>query len=173
MKKFIILSSFICISTLLCAQPDAIDELFEKYSEKDGFTTVYISGKMLGLFSGKQGKDEKGKNVVNRLSSIKILTVEDSVLNQKINFYEDISRKVNLSAYDELMVTKENRSITKFLIRQKGDIITELLVLAGGPGNNTLISIKGDLDLKSLSELSEDTGIDELKDLSGTEKKKP
>jgi hypothetical protein len=71
------------------------------------------------------------------------------------------------------MVVKEGPDVTKFLVRQKGDIISELLMITGGPGNNTLISIKGDLDLKSLSELSEDTGIDELKDLEKINKKEP
>ena len=30
-----------------------------------------------------------------------------------------------------------------FLIKQKGDIISDYLVVTGGPGDNTLISIKG------------------------------
>jgi hypothetical protein len=71
------------------------------------------------------------------------------------------------------MVVKEGPDVTKFLVKQKGDIISELLVITGGPGDNTLISIKGDLDLKSLSELSNETGIDELKDLEKIKKKEP
>jgi hypothetical protein len=161
---------------LLQAQTNPIEELFDKYSEKDGFTTVTISGKLLNLFAdkdSKNNKNENGKNVINRLTSIRILSVEDSLLNQKLNFYTELSKKINLSAYEELMVTKEGQNVTKFLIRQKGDIITELLILSGGPGNNSLISITGDLDLKSLSELSKDTGIDELEDLDNVDKKKP
>ncbi len=170
MKKIIILGILAYFSMAVNAQTNAIDDLFDRYSEKDGFTTVYISGKMLSLFKGD--KEGKAKDVVNRLNAIKILTVEDSVMNQKLNFWDEISSKVNLSAYDELMVTKEGRNVTKFLVRQKGDIITDLLVISGGPGHNSLISIKGNLDLKSLSELSEDTGIDELKDLENADKKK-
>ena len=173
MKKIVILSTIVFVGTLLQAQTNPIDELFDKYSEKDGFTTVSISSKLLGLFAGKDEKDETGKDVINRLTSIRILSVEDSVLNQRINFYNDLSKKLDFSTYEELMVVKEGRDVTKFLIKQKGDIISELLVITGGPGNNTLISIKGDLDLKSLSELSKDTGIDELKDLENVDKKKP
>lgn len=170
MKKIITLAILAYFSIAVNGQTNAIDELFDKYSEKDGFTTVYISGKMLSLFKGE--KEGKGKDVVNRLNTIKILTVEDSVMNQKLNFWDDISSKVNLSSFDELMVTKEGRNVTKFLVRQKGDIITDLLVISGGPGHNSLISIKGNLDLKTLSELSDDTGIDELKDLEKADKKK-
>ena len=71
------------------------------------------------------------------------------------------------------MDVKEGQEVTKFMIRQKGDRIYELLVITGGPGGNSLISIRGDLDLKSLSELSNDTGMDELKDLEKINDKKP
>lgn len=172
MKKIIIFLAAVLIATLLKAQNGPVDKLFEKYSEKDGFTTVTISGKLLSLFTGRGGKNEKGKEVINRLTSIKILSVEDSVLNLKLNFYNDLRREMDLSAYEELMSVKEGRNTTKFLIKQKGDIISELIMISGGPSDNTLISIRGDLDLKSLSELSKETGIDELKGLENAGRKK-
>jgi hypothetical protein len=157
--------------TLLQAQTSAIDDLFDKYSEKEGYTTVYISSKLLGLFTPKDASHEEGSDIVKRLKSIRILTVDDSLLNQSVNFYKELTRKLDLSAYEELMTVKEGQDVTKFMVRQKGDLISELLMITGGPGGNTLISIKGDLDLKSLSELSKDTGIDELKDLEKINKK--
>ncbi|HBC78028.1 MAG TPA: hypothetical protein DEO60_04870 [Bacteroidales bacterium] len=169
MKKLILFSTALCIVTFLNAQTSAIDEFFEKYSEKEGFTTVTISSKLLSLFAGKKSE---GSDIINRLTSIKILSVEDSLLNQSINFQRELSKKTNFSGYEELMVVKEGSDATMFLTKQKGDIITELLVITGGPGGNTLISIKGDLDLKSLSELSNETGIDELRGLEKIKKEK-
>jgi hypothetical protein len=171
MKKLILFTAALCMVTLLEAQTTAIDDLFDKYSEKEGYTSVFISSKLLGLFASKDANREDGSNIIKRLKSIRILTVDDSLLNQNVNFYKELSKKLDLSAYEELMVVKEGPDVTKFLVRQKGDIISELLMITGGPGNNTLISIKGDLDLKSLSELSKDTGIDELKDLEKIDKK--
>jgi hypothetical protein len=171
MKKLILFSTAFCIVTLLQAQTNAIDELFDKYSEKEGFTTVFISSKLLGLFTPKDAKSNDGSDIVRRLKSIRILTVDDSLLNNSVNFYKELGKKLDFSAYEELMVVKEGSDVTKFLIQQKGDIISELLVITGGPGGNTLISIRGDLDLKMISDLSKDTGIDELKDLEKLEKK--
>jgi hypothetical protein len=71
------------------------------------------------------------------------------------------------------MVVKEGPDVTKFLIRQKGNIISELLVITGGPAGNSLISIKGELNLKSISELSKDIDIQELKNLDKIDKKTP
>jgi Domain of unknown function (DUF4252) len=170
MKKLILFITALCMVTLLNAQTNAVDEFFDKYSEKEGFTTVTISSKLLSLFAGKKVKGE-GSDVINRLTSIRILSVEDSVLNQSVNFYKELTKKLDISAYEELMVVKEGPDVTKFLVKQKGDIVSELLMITGGPANNTLISIKGDLDLKSLSELSNETGIDELKSLEKIDKK--
>lgn len=170
MKKLILFSTVLCMVTLLNAQTNAIDEFFDKYSEKEGFTTVTISSKLLSLFAGKRDNVD-GSDIIKRLTSIRILSVEDSILNQSVNFYKELTKKLDIATYEELMVVKEGPDVTKFLVKQKGDIISELLVITGGPGNNVLISIKGDLDLKSLSELSNETGIDELKGLEKIEKK--
>lgn len=172
MKRVILILPALLIAAMVEAQPDAIDQFFNKYADRDGFTTVTISGKLLSLFAGK-GQSPNENAVVNRLSSIKILSVADSTLNPGINFYRELGKKVNFSGYEELMDVKEGQDVTKFLIKQKGDRISELLVIIGGPGGNSLISIKGDLDLKSLSELSDDTGMDELKDLEKINEKKP
>ncbi len=138
--------------------------------KKKGFTTVYISSKLLSLFTPKDASAGDGSDIVHRLKSIRILSVEDSMLNKSVNFYKELSSKLNISDYEELMVVKEGDDVTKFLIKQKGDIISELLVIAGGPDENTLISIKGDLDLKMISDLSKSTGIEELKDLEKVDK---
>lgn len=173
MKKLIILSTILCMFQALQAQNKAIDDFFDKYSEREGFTTVYISSKLLSLFTPKDAKREDGSDVISRIKSIRILSVEDSLLNKNVNFYKELSNKLDLSVYEELMAVKEGSETTKFLIRQNGDIISELLVITGGPNNNTLISIKGDLDMKSLSEMSKDLGIEELENLENIEKKEP
>ena len=170
MKKVILITMALCLAFMAQAQVNAIDEMFDKYSEKEGFTTVYISSKLLSLFIPKDAKAEDGSDIIHRLKSIRILSVGDSLLNKSVNFYKELSNKLNMSDYEELMVVKEGNDVTKFLIKQKGDIISELLVITGGPGDNTLISIKGDLDLKMISDLSKNTGIEELKDLEKVEK---
>jgi hypothetical protein len=173
MKKIFLLTALLSLAIAGQSQVNAIDEMFDRYSEKEGFTTVYISSKLLGMFIPKDAKDEEGRDIVGRLSSIRILTVEDTLLNKNVNFYKELSSRVNFREYDELMVVKEGGDITKFLVKQKGDRISELLMITGGPGGNTLISIKGDLDMKAISELSKNSGIEELKDLDKIDKDNP
>ena len=173
MKKFFLSFTALCLTMMMQAQSNPVDEMFNKYSEKQGFTVVSISSKMFSLFANKDPENKDADYVINKLKSIKILSVEDSLLNKNLNFYSELSKKLDLSVYEELMVIKEGPDITKFLIKQNGNIISELLVVKGGPGGNSLISIKGELNLKNISDMSKSLDMQELKSLDKIQKKSP
>lgn len=173
MKKSFLIAAALFISITANSQKNPIDEIFDKYSEQEGFTSVYISGRMLNMLGGMESKAGKPENLMLRLKSIQILTENDSLSKINVNFYQELSKRLDMSVYEELMVVKEGGDITKFLIHQEGEIISELLVVSGGTKGNTLISIRGDINLKELSELSETIGIEELEKLEGVEEKKP
>jgi hypothetical protein len=173
MRKLLICLSGLFLTVIIQAQTNPIDEMFSKYSEKDGFAVVTISSKMFSMFANLDNENKDADDIMQRLKSIRILSVEDSLLNQNLNFYSELSKKLDMSVYEELMVIKEGKDITKFLIRQNGNVISELLVITGGPAGNSLISIKGDLNLKNISDLSKNTGIQELKNLEKIDKKSP
>jgi hypothetical protein len=171
MKRTLLIITALFLSLALRAQTNPIDALFEKYQDQEGFTSVFISGKMFGMMA-KMAENEGDKdNPIPKISSIRILT-QDSASSLKLNFYNEIAKKVDFSAYEELMVVRENREVTKFLVKKNGNSVTELLLISGGEHNNTLISIKGDIDLRQLSELSRTTGIEELEKLDDSQNKK-
>ncbi|MGD0341321.1 MAG: DUF4252 domain-containing protein [Bacteroidales bacterium] len=172
MKKSLLIFAVLLFCMSVKAQTSPVDELFDKYADKEGFTSVFISGKMFGMLAQLQPADSDKPNNFPKISSIRILT-EDSLNLPKVNFYNELSKKLDFSAYEELMVVKEQQEVTKFLIRKSGNTISEFLLISGGNGKNSLISIKGDIDLKQLSELSKTTGIEELQQLDNAEKKKP
>jgi hypothetical protein len=173
MKKLFLFFTAISLTLVIKAQSNPVDDMFNKYSERDGFTVVTISSRMFGMFSNLDSEDKDADDLIHKLKSIRILSVEDSLLNKNINFYTELSKKLDLSAYEELMVVKGGKDVTKFLIKQNGKMISELLVITGGPGGNSLISIRGDFNLKNISELSKSTGIKELEGLENMDKKSP
>jgi hypothetical protein len=157
------------------SQNSPVDKLFEKYANKDGFTTVTISKYMFSLFAKKNAdtKDNFGK-VINGLESIRILTVEDSILNLTINFYKEIIKELPFDQYKELMSVKTKDQDMKMLINEKDGRITEFLMIVGG-GENVLIYITGNINLASLAELSKDMniqGLDKLDNINNSQKKK-
>ena len=170
MKKIFLLIAVLVLCVSARSQSNAIDELFEKYQDQDGFTSVFISGKMLGMMSKIAENEGDKQNPFPKISSIRILT-QDSASSLKLNFYSEIAKKVDFSAYEELMVVRKSKEVTKFLVKKNGNSITELLLISGGEHNNSLISIRGDIDLKQLSELSKTTGIEELEQIDNSGKK--
>jgi len=172
MKRHFLLIGAFLISCVINAQTNPVDDLFNKYSEKEGFTYVAISGRMLNMLGNLQA-ESKPDNIMLRLISIKILSEDKSLSTGNVNFYEELRNKLRSPLYDELMVVKEGNDETIFLVKQNGDKISELLVISSGSGGNSIISIKGEINLKELSEISETIGIEELEDLENYEGKKP
>ena len=99
MKKLYLSIVLICLVTLIKAQSNPVDEMFDKYSEKPGFTVVSISSKMFSMFAGAEEADKDADDIISKLKSIKILSVEDSLLNKNLNFYTELSKKLDLSVY--------------------------------------------------------------------------
>ena len=170
----VIVNAFILIMISLSAfsQRNPVDKLFEKYGGKDGFTTVFISSKMFSMFSDMEAGDDDINKMIKNIESIKILTTDDeSLLDPGINFYKEIMNELSLDEYEELMVVKEKDQDIKFLVKEKEDIIVELLLVIGGKGNNSLISIRGIIDLKSISKLSKSMNIEGLERLEEIDEK--
>ena len=172
MKTRFLIIAMLLISFSAAAQTNAIDAMFEKYSGKEGVTTVYISSKMFSLIARADLDDDELEDLMGRLKSIRILTVEDSLMNRKVNFYKELQKSLDFSAYEELMVVQDGKQDLKFLIKEKGKRIEELLMIGGGEdGGNVLLSIKGDLDLKNISDISSKIGIEQLEGIDSKSSK--
>jgi len=166
MKKRVTIPAILLFITLAAfSQKNPIDDLFDKYSGKEGVTTIFISSRMFSMIAQVDLDDEELQELVTNLKSIRIMTISDSLLNKKINFYEELGKRLDYDKYEELMVVKDGGKDLIFLIKEKGKRIEELLMVGGGTGSNVLLSIKGDLDLKNIAEISKNIGIDELNDI--------
>lgn len=163
---------WVFVPIMIAAQSPA-DELFDKYSEMDGFTSVYITQHMFGLFADiETEEDEDGfVDLVKNLKCIKIISVDDESpeMNAEINFYDEIMKDFPETKYEELMVVKKKGQDIKFLIRKEGNSIKELLMIAGGTDDNALISIQGDINLKTISKLSRTMKIEGMENLEEIE----
>jgi len=172
MKKLLIFIVLFVIPSLIRAQNEPVDALFDKYSGRDGFTTVYITKYMFDMFRSKDVGDKKEaddiNNVLGKLNSIKILAVEDSsVLGKGVNFYNEIMKDLPREQYKELMVVKDKESNVVFLAREEKGVIVDLLLIAGGKdaGDNVLISIQGQINLEDISKLSKTMNIEGMENL--------
>lgn len=168
--KRLMLSLFVFIPIMILAQQSPVDKLFDKYSGREGYTSVFISKHLFSLFAQTNMEDKEFEELLGKLTGIKILSAEGTA-KSGVNFFNEIMKELPLREYTELMVVKEKGQDFKFLIREKNGRIQELLMISGGVNNNALISIQGDINLKNISNLSKSMNIKGLENLDKMEKK--
>lgn len=170
MKKLVPLIILSALSLSAFCQKSPVDELFERYDGKDGFTSVYISSKMFSLLARIDTEDAEFRNLVTRIKSIRILSIDSAKNVSGLNFSSDLLPKLNRTGFEELMTVREENGEVRFMIREVGGKIAELVMVTGGRGSS-VVSIRGDLDLKTIASLSDSMGIEELEGLDKVEKK--
>ena len=151
MKKITMFLSLLLLALPFYAQNKSIDDLFDKYSGQEGFTSVNINGGLLTLASWMED-DKESKEMLKDLNHVRILAMEDNSI-KNVNFYKEIIASIPVKDYVELMTVKEKDQDVKFLVKQANGYITELLMIVGGK-DNALISIIGKIDPKNLSKMS-------------------
>jgi len=170
MKKLALYIILAALPLSAFCQKSPVDELFERYDGKDGFTSVYISSKMFSLLARLDTEDEEFQNLVTRIKSIRILSIDSAQNVSGLNFSSELLPKLNRTGFEELMTVREEDGEVRFMIREVGGRIAELVMVTGGRGSS-VVSIRGDLDLKTIASLSDSMGIEELEGLEKVEKK--
>ncbi len=170
MKTIAVILMLVLANIAGAAQSNPVDRLFDKYAGQEGFTSVYISSHMFSLFSNMEKSDKDFDEVFGKLKGIRILSSDKMI--PGVNFYDELMKDLPLSHYEELMVIHEKDQNVKFLINEKDGIISELLMVVGGKDENVLISIRGQIDLKTISGLSESMKIKGLEQLEKIEEKR-
>jgi hypothetical protein len=161
MKKLVVLLAVLLPMAVL-AQKSPVDKLFEKYANQKGFTTVNISGKLLGFAGQIDTGDEKTKEMLSSLNGIRVLTVEDDELNQKIDFYKELEDAgfFKNNEYEVLMEVTEEDEVVRFLAKDAGNgKISDLLLVVGGD-DNALISIQGIIDPQNIGKITKAVNVD-------------
>lgn len=154
--KTLVLSCLISFFAISCisAQNHSFDKFFDRYADKDGFLTVKFSNPLPDMLN----KGEKDPDL--RISSLRVLTVQDNELNSKLNFYNEIEPQINRVGYEELMTIKKKGEKSILLCKRDRRRITEVLFVAGGQ-NNVLVEITGSMSLSEARKIAENAANDE------------
>ncbi len=168
MKRIFLGGILIMFTLLATAQTSAVDKVFDKYSGKDGYTTVYISSFMFNMLNSLETDDpeyNEFKKATAGIKSIKILTQEGG---NSEAFGAELLEMLPRSEYQEMMVVKDQDEDVLFLAREVGGKITEFLLIVSGSGEDVLIAIQGDIDLESISKIAaglDMPGLENLEDI--------
>lgn len=167
MKKLTLVLSIVLLPFLAKAQVQSIDKIINKYSGQEGVTVVNISPELFTIISGMEIKELKDAEVpFDKLSAVKILSVENSDLLQGTNFYNEVTDGLNTSDYAEVMSVKDGDEDVRMWMKTEGQQIREFLLVVSSPDEGVVVYIAGDFNMKDIQGLAESFGgIDALGDL--------
>lgn len=154
MKKLIIIISIMLSSVLLKAQA-FVDDIFNQYVGKPGFTSVVISPQLFKILSVIESDDPELKVISEKIGSLKILVSED----KKVGFTDVIRERISKQSYVSIMEVIEGSQKVNFYIKQKDDNITDLILLAIDDSEEVLLSITGNFKLSDLANLGKGNSI--------------
>lgn len=129
------------------------DTLFEKYAEKDGVTSVYISKKMFQLMPSMETAGLNLINMKGKIESLQILTCENESLQEQMR--KDFSGLIK-KEHEELMRVRDGESKITFYIKQKGELINELIMLSDDEKEFSVIQLLGQFTLQDIQEITKE-----------------
>ncbi len=166
MKKSGIIALMVIITTMAHAQNDAITKFFNKYSADESFTQVNVSSKMFGLFTDMEADTPEDKEVLEAISKLKGLRIVAKEKDSNARaLYKEALGLVPAKEYEELMSVRDKDKDMKFMIKESGGKISELLMLMGGDNEFMVLSLFGEIDLKQISRIGKKMNVDGLEKL--------
>ena len=140
---------FLC-STLCFAQ----DKLFEKYADKDNVTSVYISKSMFQMMPDNMragGLDLR--NLKGKIHNLQILTSENKEVKEQMK--ADFDAVVGKD-HELLMKVKSDDTRASFFVKQKGEKISELIMLTDDEEDYVVMRLTGDFTIQDIRQIAEE-----------------
>ena len=165
MIKTLLLSAMLVLSPALIAGQDIIEKVFQKYSGLEGAASVRISGRLLKMLADMDKSEQELNKIAASLNSITILHIPEALVQSLgLDFYEEIVPGIRTENYNEIMRVQKPGQQILIIADDAGETINELIVVVGGERDNTLICIRGKLNMNQLSSLAgvDVPGMDQL-----------
>ncbi len=149
-------------------QRDKFDQLFEKYQEVEGVTSIKIAKPMFSMLSSLNIDDsqlDQIKPLLSKINGLKILITENPeksntadgrrVQGNLSQLDKDISSYLKNLNYSEIMSVNNSGSKIKFLSSEaKNGILDDLLLsIDGGSGESIFVKLDGKLSMDDVSKI--------------------
>ena len=144
----LILTGMLLLLSLFC---QAQKNLFNKYNDLKGVSSVYISKAMIESNPNLFTKDVYIGKVSGLLNSVQVLSTMDS--NVKKELRKDLHALVESSKYELLMKQKGTVSSSEFYMSRKGDKVKELIMILDGAATLKFVYLEGEMTLKDIQKI--------------------
>lgn len=145
------------------AQDDAIQKFFSKYMDDDRFSRVYISPKMMqmagGFLKSNAGTDKEAEDLGTLISKVKGIRILSSEEVDGKSLYGQVMSTLTKNKFEDLMDVQDKGSSLKFMAREEGGLVKELLMISADGSAFTLLSMLGSFTYADLNMLADKTDV--------------
>lgn len=145
MKRFILTLS---IALFACIMASAQKALFDKYSETDGVSTVYISHKMMRMMGNVKAGNKDISKIASRLDYLQILSCERRSLIPSIK--KTAQSIFSQQRFSVVMQVNEGTEHTTIYERHYPNGKNEFSLLAIERNEITIINLLGNVTLQDI-----------------------
>ena len=154
MKKIMMLFALALTATGLFAQNNP----FEKFTDMEGVTSVYISKSMMSLMPKNMNMDLGNvdvSNFINKLSSILILTSENKPVAQEM--VSLANKRIRDDQYELLMrVKSDDGERVNFFMKGIPESISEMIMIVeDNDGESVIMQFLGDFTLDDAKQITD------------------
>ncbi|MDD4032351.1 MAG: DUF4252 domain-containing protein [Bacteroidales bacterium] len=144
---------FISICALFCQLSMAQSDLFKRYADKEGVTSVYVSKAMIQMApDAVSNADLYLNNMKGKIEGIQIVSSGNLALKNEM---DESFRKLIGNQHEELMRIKdESGELVTFHIKKEGNLITELIMLVNEEDEFSAIQILGKFTMQDIQEIT-------------------
>lgn len=174
MKNYIVLIALLLSWKVVFSQSRAVENFHNKYKDNGKYLSVRIDGGILNMLSGIETNDEDAQQMLEAMTKIDAINVHSIDRDEDEFAKSDIAKfkkEVQKEKYDELMIVRDGDTDVDFLIKEKKGKISDLLLVVEEPDEFTIVSISGEIDLKTIAEITENLDIKGSKHMDKLEEK--
>lgn len=155
MKRFLLVFSAILLASSIFAQSN--NSIYNKYSGKQGVSSVYISPSMFKMMKSLpeveiyDDKDVHFEQIIKSFEGMYVIEVENiALVKSMISDVESMIAKGNLEL---LMEVKESDETVRIYVEKEGDMFKKFIMLEREDDSATFISIDAKMPQEAFAEL--------------------
>jgi len=146
------MATLLCVASATVAQSKIVQQFFERYRGLENVENVKLRGWMLRLASDLTDSADEAQ-LLRKISRLQILATERTQLISKPE-RQRFLQKLQRNEFEELITIKKKDEVVKMLIREDGNLITDLIVMVNGSEEFVLINMEGALHFRDLNDLN-------------------
>ena len=151
MKKiFTLFAMMLLLATNSMAQTAA--DIFNEFKDKPNVQFVSLPKTLMSL-AANGVEDENKKELLKRMDSIVILSIEDD--DQLVKQFEKKVKNLSKKGYEQMVNSNDDGEKAQILVKTKGDAITEMLVISIEDDECALVQICGNIRPQDVNDLKD------------------